>query len=482
MNFFKRYYDKVILLVLFLLCIGLMVYVESIHSETREVDTSKLNIKRPKAYDSDIEAEKQEALKNGKKLPDVLNFRNLWNEKLLVWKPVVGAEPVVPADDSEDAIALAKASGPSELVKAEKLAVCPYCTEQSGVQTLIPIKYFGKKCTRCGNELKAPTKEQLSGLLITANDSDGDGIPNDVETKYGLNPDDARDARYDSDGDGFSNAYEISKNTSPTNSAEHPPLWSRLILKQIGTVTLPIELKVVNTNNSADKSQWEIQYNLPRTNRRTKKVQTKSYFVTIGEEIQVDENDRRRYAIVDVQHLPTPASGDNKMAAKETVKNNAASESDDKSASSNVGKFIVKLREVVDQEQSAKAEIITMITGQPVKSADARPEFEDTGRPGSRSIIRRIGTEIVMTNLENGKRTASDVLNVARYRILEYKLKNAALGITEDSVVLAIVNPREKDASKWETVTIKVNDDEVMPQKMRVSKEVSVAEKSNEEE
>ena len=67
MNFLKRYYDKVILLVLFLLCIGLMVYVESIHSETREVDASKLNIKRPKLYISDIEMEKEDLAKKIRK-------------------------------------------------------------------------------------------------------------------------------------------------------------------------------------------------------------------------------------------------------------------------------------------------------------------------------------------------------------------------------------------------------------------------------
>ena len=319
---------------------------------------------------------------------------------------------------------------------------------------------------KCGNSLKAPTKEQLSGLLVTADDSDGDGISNEVERQYNLNPDDPNDAAYDADGDGFSNIYEIENKTSPTNANDHPPLWHRLVLKQVSTVTLPVELKVVNTMGSADKSQWEIQYNLPRTHRRTKQVQTKSYFVPLGEEIQVDENDKRRYAIIDAQHLPAPTAGDNKQA----VKTPAPTGENGEQAASNAGKFIVKLREVVDPEVNIKAEEITMITGQPVKSADVRPEFEDTGRPGSRTIICRVGTDIVMTNTEGGKRSSS----VARYRIVECKPKNDLMGIKEDMVVLAIVDSKEKDSSKWEKITIKKGIDQIEAKK-RVSKDKPAA-------
>lgn len=47
-------------------------------------------------------------------------------------------------------------------------------------------------------------------------DSDGDGIPDWWEEKYGLNPDDPSDANEDLDGDGYSNLKEYQNKTDPT--------------------------------------------------------------------------------------------------------------------------------------------------------------------------------------------------------------------------------------------------------------------------
>jgi RHS repeat-associated protein len=49
-------------------------------------------------------------------------------------------------------------------------------------------------------------------------DSDGDGLPDEWETYYGLNPQFADDAEFDSDADGLTNRQEYQAGTSPINS------------------------------------------------------------------------------------------------------------------------------------------------------------------------------------------------------------------------------------------------------------------------
>lgn len=53
-------------------------------------------------------------------------------------------------------------------------------------------------------------------------DDDNDGIPDDYEDFYGMDPFDALDASSDSDGDGFSNLEEYKAGTDPTNADEYP--------------------------------------------------------------------------------------------------------------------------------------------------------------------------------------------------------------------------------------------------------------------
>jgi hypothetical protein len=54
-------------------------------------------------------------------------------------------------------------------------------------------------------------------VLISALDTDRDGIPDSYETSIGLNPNDPADATGDLDGDGMSNYAEYLAGTDPTN-------------------------------------------------------------------------------------------------------------------------------------------------------------------------------------------------------------------------------------------------------------------------
>lgn len=53
-------------------------------------------------------------------------------------------------------------------------------------------------------------------------DTDHDGMPNDWEKKYGLNPNDPSDAAKDADGDGFTNLEEFMAGTNPKDKMSHP--------------------------------------------------------------------------------------------------------------------------------------------------------------------------------------------------------------------------------------------------------------------
>ena len=92
-----------------------------------------------------------------------------------------------------------------------------------------PIAVGVETCPFCSVAQKVEQKASA--------DADGDGLPNDWETKYGLNPNDASDADKDPDGDGFTNAEEFAAKTDPKDKSSHPDYLDYLAvqggLKQI---------------------------------------------------------------------------------------------------------------------------------------------------------------------------------------------------------------------------------------------------------
>ncbi len=98
-----------------------------------------------------------------------------------------------------------------------------------------PLDPEWKKCPICGTE-------QIVKPIETINaDSDGDGMPDEWERKYGLNPQDPSDAALDSDEDGFTNLQEFLDGTDPLDAKSHKDFATLLRVEKIEATILPLK-------------------------------------------------------------------------------------------------------------------------------------------------------------------------------------------------------------------------------------------------
>lgn len=151
-------------------------------------------------------------------------------------------------------------SRPGRLLTSELRVSCVECRK--------PIVFDATRCPFCG----AVQPEIVDPKKI---DSDGDGIPDWWETKYGLNPLDLADAQNDLDDDGFSNLEEFLAGSDPKDPADAPAPVAKLRLRRV--TTEPFFLRFQGTATLGDGSV-RYQLNL-RTLERT-------YFVQLGDEIE----------------------------------------------------------------------------------------------------------------------------------------------------------------------------------------------------
>jgi len=120
-------------------------------------------------------------------------------------------------------------------------------------------------CTYCG--AKQPEEADKASW-----DSDGDGMPDEYETQYGLNPLDPADAERDLDGDAFTNLEEYLAKTNPADPKSFPPRVDFLRVEKIDALPFPYVLKGTQT---LAPGQYAFQIN----------AGSRSYFVRIGQEI-----------------------------------------------------------------------------------------------------------------------------------------------------------------------------------------------------
>ena len=181
-----------------------------------------------------------------------------------------------------------------DLFDPPQLARCPF-----GLH-FIPISDFPKqnaekpgKCSFCGKDIRV----FKSALIITADDSDGDGLPDKWELQYGLNPKDPTDAKGDVDTDGFTNLEEYQAGTDPLNPKSRPTYAKKLYTAEVVSVPLGLRLKHFgNAGENIPLENWDIQIETLRKNGRV----LKQHFKSLGSNNTIVVN-KRTYIIDAVQ-------------------------------------------------------------------------------------------------------------------------------------------------------------------------------------
>jgi hypothetical protein len=136
-------------------------------------------------------------------------------------------DKVVQTASKPPAVAPVADNDKSFLVSGRRV-FCKLCRE--------PIPAGVKICPACNQAQPEPEK--------VAVDSDGDGLLDDWETKYGLDPKNPADADADKDGDGFSNFEEYAAKTDPTDKSSHPDYLDGVALRlPLKETVLPFYLR-----------------------------------------------------------------------------------------------------------------------------------------------------------------------------------------------------------------------------------------------
>lgn len=131
-------------------------------------------------------------------------------------------------------VLLAEVSERSEsFLASERRVLCKCGKAISGDVKAVPA------CPFCG-------EKQQEEMKVVA-DTDGDGLPDDWEKRYGLNINDPSDANADLDGDEFTNLEEYAAKTDPKDPKDHPDYLDSLkIVLPLKETNMPFVFRKAN--------------------------------------------------------------------------------------------------------------------------------------------------------------------------------------------------------------------------------------------
>ena len=414
MDFIKRHYEKLLLLFMLVLFIGIMIYVMQVAQRARSISDADLKL-------PDLKADYKPQPAGGNK--DKVKLLVEGSEGQCNWIPSGQRDAFASDTRGLPPNRLPVEGTFSDLVVTFSIATCPHC------QKLVPRYYFNnRRCPACGGELKTPPQRPKERrFVISESDQDGDGLPNDYERTNGFDPKDPGDGLADADGDGFSNLYEYENKTNPKDPRSRPPLWYRLRYISMESVDLPIRFMSVNTVDSKDKKMWNIQFNRikvdrrgrPVIDRRTNQPREETINQQLGDTIDIEEF---KYKITEVEY--------------KAVKKGGTTEQKDLSS--------VKLVQVLPPDSGKKKpDVLTMYAGKVVKSNDKRLIVEDVKEEHNRfRFVLRIGGELSIGDRRTG---------IEKYRLVS--VDEAGKTARFDRVGANIANPSRDNNGKLIEVT-----------------------------
>ena len=139
-----------------------------------------------------------------------------------------------------------------------------------------PLAPEWSKCPICGTEQVVKPIETLNA------DSDGDGMPDEWERKYGLNPQEPSDGALDSDEDGFTNQQEFQDGTDPLDAKSHRDFATLLRVAKIDVTILP--LKFTGASRMPN-GKYKCQFNYINENPATKRTEVITLWIDEGNPI-----------------------------------------------------------------------------------------------------------------------------------------------------------------------------------------------------
>ena len=270
MNFLKRHYEKLLLVIMLIIFLFSLFYQVDIITGADRITANDLKLPPMHADYGNVKFNKPE-----------FNEKNIFISETS-WNPTVPKSPKIKVY--------------TDLLDNFPSARCP----NPKCSKLIPrYDFFNKphRCPICNFDLPTPKNPDDDDdgddkIKIRKGDSDGDGIPDQIENQWGTDPN-KNDANIDTDNDGFVNIYEYkySPRTNGGKARSHPPLWHRLYIRDIRRTLLDIRLKKI-TVTGADKNDWDVQVNT--------KGGRKSKFMIIGDTIKVNN---KLYKLVDIKSI-----------------------------------------------------------------------------------------------------------------------------------------------------------------------------------